>query len=58
MSFIKGKREEEAWDLGFDMKPNPYPAGSPLHKIYVSARESGEEWHREREWHKRNGHKL
>ncbi len=58
MSFINGKREEDAWDLGFDMKPNPYPVGSDLHKIYVYAKECREEWEREREWHRRNGHKL
>lgn len=58
MDFINGKKEEEAWDFGFDGKPNPYPVGSHLHKIYVYAKECRDEWEREREWHRRSGHKL
>jgi len=58
MSYIEGRREHEAWDLGFELKPNPYPVGSSLHKIYVYAKECREDWEREREWHKRNAHKL
>ena len=58
MRYCETKEEKEAWDLGYELKPNPYPVDSDLHKVYMHAKDSREECEWEREWHKRNAHKL